>query len=49
MRIALYDILKYLAMNEMIINENTSEPAPWRLIDCLEHGKQNLWFGTDGH
>lgn len=28
---------------------HTSEPAPCRLILSLEHGKQNLWWGTDGH
>lgn len=27
----------------------TSEPAPCRLMLSLEHGKQNLWCGTDGH
>ena len=27
----------------------TSDPAPWRLMLSLEHGKQNLWWGTDGH
>lgn len=27
----------------------TSEPAPCRLMLSLEHGKQNLWWGTEGH
>lgn len=27
----------------------TSEPAPCLLILSLLHGKQNLWWGTDGH
>jgi len=27
----------------------TSEPAPCRLIDCLEQSRQKLWLGTDGH
>lgn len=27
----------------------TSAPAPCRLMLSLEHGKQNLWVGTDGH
>jgi hypothetical protein len=27
----------------------TSDPAPCLLILSLEHGKQNLWWGTEGH
>jgi len=32
-----------------IAHRLTSEPAPCRLMLSLEQGKQNLWWGTDGH
>lgn len=31
------------------LGQYTSFPAPCRLIESLEHGKQNLWCATLGH